>query len=243
MRPLPVLTLLATLTFVGSAFLFPFRGYDGGQVPIPQPDPPVQPPGWAFSIWTVIYLGLLLSAVLGLWKRADDPLWDRVRLPLLLSLAIGTPWLAIAQRSAIGATAVIFVMAALAIAAMLRARERDRWILRAPVSLLAGWLTAASFVSLGATLAGFGIMGPVAAAWLCVALAAGTALLVQTAAGRAPAYAMAAGWALSAIAVKNAGGQTGLALLAAAGAAAVGVAAWIGWQRGRRLTGGAWSGR
>ncbi|WP_245542182.1 hypothetical protein [Rubellimicrobium thermophilum] len=44
MRPLPLLTLLATLTFIGSAFLFPFRGYDGGQVPIPQPDPPVQPP-------------------------------------------------------------------------------------------------------------------------------------------------------------------------------------------------------
>jgi hypothetical protein len=240
MRPLPLLTLLATLTFIGSAFFFPFQGYDEGQVPIPQPDPPVQPAGWAFSIWTLIYLGLFLSAAYGVWRRADDPLWDRVRLPLLLSLAIGTPWLAIAQRSAIWATVVIVLMAALAIAAMLRAPERDRWLLRAPVSLLAGWLTAASFVSLGSTLAGFGVMGAVAAAWLCVALAAATALAVQAAAGRAPAYAVSAGWALFAIAVKNAGDLNGLAILAALGAAAVAVVAWIGWRRGPRVTSGAW---
>ena len=101
---MPILVLIFTLTFTGSAFFTRFDGFDGQQLPIPQDDPPIQPAGWAFSIWTVIYLGLLASAVYGLWRRADDPDWRRVRGPLLASLVLGTPWLAVAARSAIWAT-------------------------------------------------------------------------------------------------------------------------------------------
>lgn len=222
MRPLPLLTLLLTLTFIGSAFVTPFDGFDGAQVPIPQDDPPIQPAGWAFSIWSIIYAWLLASAAYGLWRRAEDPDWDRVRLPLVLSLALGTPWLAIASRSAIWATLVIALMLAAAILAFLRAPARDRWLLRAPVGLYAGWLTAAAFVSLGATMAGYGLlMGPVgwAIAGLSGALALGIA--VQRQRPGAWGYAAALAWALLGIAVKDAGGWPGIALYAAAGIPAI----------------------
>ena len=51
--------LLATAAFIASPFLVEgFNGYRPEQFPVPQNDPLVQPPGWAFSIWGVIYLGL-----------------------------------------------------------------------------------------------------------------------------------------------------------------------------------------
>jgi hypothetical protein len=136
MRPLPLLVLLFTLTFIASGYLIPFDGYDGTQVPIPQEDPPIQPAGWAFAIWLVIYGWLLVSAVFGLLRRAGDPDWDRVRLPLLLSLILGTPWVAIANASAIWATVVIFGMLGTAVWALLRAPVRDRWWLQGARSAL-----------------------------------------------------------------------------------------------------------
>ncbi len=51
-------------------------------------------------------------------------------------------------------------MAAAAITAFLQATtEPDRWILSAPLAIFAGWLTAASLVSSGILLAGYGYAG------------------------------------------------------------------------------------
>lgn len=120
------LTLLFTLTFVGSPFVTsPFAGFSEDQLPIPQIDPPIQPAGYAFSIWGLIYGWLLVSAIFGVWNRLDDAGWAAMRRPLALSLALGTPWLWVAGQSPIAATILIFAMALPAIAALLaRARER-----------------------------------------------------------------------------------------------------------------------
>ena len=129
-----LLTLVLTITFVVSpAFTDPFSGFRADQLPIPQVEPPVQPAGYAFAIWGLIYGWLVVSALYGVLRRADDAGWDRARWPLIVSLAIGTPWLAVANQSAVWATIMIFVMAAGAIAALLRAPETDRWWLRVPV--------------------------------------------------------------------------------------------------------------
>ena len=89
----------------------------------------------------------------GLWHRREADDWHRARLPLITSLGVGVPWLAIANASAIWATITIFAMAGFAIWALLSAPARDRWWFQAPTGLYAGWLTAASFVSLGSTMA------------------------------------------------------------------------------------------
>ena len=86
------LVAVATLTFAISPFFVPFDGFDPNQYPVPQDEPPVQPAGYAFSIWGLIYLWLLVHGVFGLLRRVDDPQWDRTRWPLFASLGVGTGW-------------------------------------------------------------------------------------------------------------------------------------------------------
>ena len=109
----------------------------------------------------------------------------------------------------------------------------DRWFLRAPVALFAGWLTAASFASLAILGAGHGILFG-ATGWAVVALlaATGLAVAVQRRLGGTPEYALAVVWALVAIAVRNAGTSRSLAALALLAALAVAAT----WYREARPT-------
>jgi hypothetical protein len=103
---------------------------------------------------------------------------------------------------------------------------RDPWLARAPVGLFAGWLTAAACVSLGVTLAGFGLVpSGRAAAFLLIPLAALIAAAVVWRLAPAGAYAFAAGWGLAGIAAQNWGCDPVLVALAAAAALAL-AAVW-----------------
>lgn len=228
-----ILTLIFTATFIASSAFSDFMGYDQGQVPVPQADPPVQPAGWAFAIWGVIYLGLALSALYGVARRRDDPVWDRVRDPLIVALAAGTPWLEVAERSGIWATALIVVMWAATVTAMRRATSQDRFWLRLPVSLLAGWLTAATLVSLGSTLSGYGIGTPVAMALVMIGSALVAALVIQKSAPEAWAYVVPVNWALFAIAMKNGSAVPSVTVLAAAGIVVLTIAVAASYRRFR----------
>lgn len=216
-----LLTLLAALAFaIAGPLLAPdFRGYDPNAFPIPQGDAPVGPAGYAFSIWGVIYLWLILSAAFGLFKRADAPDWLPMRPPLLLALVIGTPWLTIATMNPVIATVMIFLMLVLAMIAMVRAPVLDPWLARMPVALFAGWLTAASFASLGYIGAGYGvILGDVGWAYLCLIGALIVAIYGTRLRPDAPLYPFGTAWALIAIVVKNWGSEWGVATLAGLGA-------------------------
>lgn len=236
MKPLPILTLLFTLTFVISpALTDPFSGFEADQLPIPQIDPPVQPAGYAFAIWGLIYGWLIVSAVFGILRRADRPGWDHAREPLILSLAIGTPWLAIANASAIWATVGIIVMAVFAIAALFRAPEADRWWLRAPVAIYAGWLTAASFVSIGSTAAGYGLIWD-QTGWAYAGIAGAflVALAVQRRVRSTPEYGATVIWALVGIVVANGMDQVWISATAAAGIVILALVAGGGAARAAR---------
>lgn len=228
------LLLAAALAFPLAAVLLPpFTGYAPDAFPVPQDRPPVQPAGFAFSIWGLIYLGLIVHAGWGLAARAGAPDWDAGRLPLAGSLILGTAWIAIALRAPIAATAVLFLMLALALAALLRAPVREVWLSRAPVALYAGWLTAASFVSVGLLVGGYGLAGSNAGAALAVLpFAIAFAAAVQWRLGRVPAYGAGAGWGLFGIAAANLTAQPAVAALAAAGIAAVAVSLWRAPSRG-----------
>lgn len=229
MRIDALVLLAVTITFVASPLLVTnFAGFDPDLYPIPQVDPPVQPAGYAFAIWTLIYGWLILHAGFGLFGRAEDPDWSAVRGPLSVSLAIGTFWLAVAERSPVWATVMIFAMLLFALYALGQAfRHPDRWLLLAPVAIYAGWLSAASFASLGLLGGGYGVQfGEVGWAYTAIALAAALAVTVQLTLGRAPEYGLAVAWALVAIAVKNFGVETGVALAAGTGALVMLSAAW-----------------
>ena len=217
-RKFAYLTLILTITFVISpALTQPFSGFRADQLPIPQIAPPVQPAGYAFAIWGLIYAWLVVSAVFGATKRADDSQWTPARMALIVSLAVGTPWLAIANTSAIWATITIFIMAGGAVLALLRAPKADIWFFAVPVGIYAGWLTAASFVSLGSTAAGYGIVtDQLGWAYLGIIGALGLSVPVLIAT-RARAYGLTVIWALVAIIVANGMAQWTVSALAAVG--------------------------
>jgi len=224
----------ATLAFLLSPSLTePFMVYAPGSFPVAQTDPPVQPAGYAFAIWGVIYIWLGAMAAYGLLRRKTDAGWQRVALPLTLSLGPGAAWLWVAGFAPVTATVLIFWMLGCALWALLRAPRADRWWLQAPVALYAGWLTAAAHVSLGVVLGGYGWLSGTGAAVLCILMALGVALAVLWRKPQVPEYGAAVGWALLGIAVDNAGQNTAVLTLALLGLAVVAAMAAQGLWKGK----------
>lgn len=229
----PWLVLLTAITFGLSPLFTPaFRGYDPAQFPVRIDDPAILPSGYAFAIWGLIFAWLIVHAAFGLWKRADDPIWQRMRAPLILSLAAGTVWLWVAVRSPLGASLLIAVMLAGALLALLRTpASPDRWLLLAPVAIYAGWLTAATGVSFGVLLAGFGWLSDTASAILMLVLVLALALYVQLRLRRAPEYALTVIWALVAIVQNDDALMSPVAIVADIAIGVLAIAAFVAIRR------------
>ncbi|MCX7565038.1 tryptophan-rich sensory protein [Sulfitobacter sp. F26169L] len=225
-----VVFILAGLFALSPLMVEDFGGFDPELFPIPQVDPPVQPAGYAFAIWGVIYLWLVVGMGYGLWKRRDDARWHPMRTALIPSLAVGAIWLVVAMNSAIWATVLIWVMLISALVALFRSPVEDRWFASLPVGLYAGWLSAASCVSLGLLLAGYGLLDASTAALAMVFLALVIASGVQSQLGRAPSYGIAVIWALVAVVVQNLGVNSTVAALAAGGALAMLMPTYKAWR-------------
>lgn len=223
-----VLTASAALIFVLSPlYARGFRGFEPSQFPIPQIDPPTVPAGYAFSIWGVIYALLFAHAIFGLVKRDVDPHWDATRWPMIVSLGLGASWLSVAQVSPGWATVLIWLMLASSLVALFRsASAKDHFLLSTPLALYAGWLTAASFVSVALFGAGYGVLtDEVGWAWLAMILAVCFASFVQLKLNDRPEYGLAVCWGLVAIAVSNWTSETALTAFALIAAAALGLLA------------------
>lgn len=181
-----------------------FAGFTANQFPIPQIDPPVQPAGYAFSIWGLIYAWLILGAGYGVLRAPDNTDWQAMRPALLASLGVGIFWIAAANASPLLASVMILVMAATAIAAMLRAgRQNPAWQ-RRPVALYAGWLTAASGVAVGVLLGGYGVLDAQNAAIASLIAVSLVALHVQSRRPDEWGYPAAVIWALVGVIAANA---------------------------------------
>lgn len=214
-----VLVLITALAFAITPFLSPeFGGFDPNRYPVPQDDPPVQPAGWAFSIWGLIYVGLVAHAVFGVTQHRHDDAWQKGRIALIVSLAIGASWLPVALLSPAWATVLIWLMLVSVLLALFEMEgARPAWQSHWPVALYAGWLTTASFVSIGLLLAGYGVVSEVTAAIVALALATGFATLNQIKLGHWP-YGAGVAWGFAGIAAKNFGSQMPISGLAAAAA-------------------------
>ncbi|MGR3495070.1 hypothetical protein [Citreimonas sp.] len=199
-----ILLAVAAIAFAAAPILTSgFNGFDPSQFPVPQDNPPVQPAGYAFSIWGLIYAWLLVGALFGLVRRMNDPDWAPMRPPLVVSLAVGSIWLWVAQLSPVAATVLIWVMLAGALLSLFRVGDTDRWLQQAPVAIYAGWLTAASCVSLGLLIAGYGLLPATPAALVALGFALVIAVAAQYALHRAPEYGVTVIWALIGVIVAN----------------------------------------
>ena len=203
-RAFAILTFVAAVAFAASPFLTSgFNGFAADQFPVPQDDPPIQPAGYAFAIWGLLYLWLIAGSGFGLLVRADAPDWRAGRAPLFLSLAVGSGWIAVAQESVIMATVLIWIMLAAALVALARTGTQDRWLQREPVGAYAGWLTAAASVSIGLVLAGYGLTSETVAAFAGLGLALGIAAGMQRIRPDSLGYPAAVIWALAGVIAAN----------------------------------------
>ncbi|CUH76683.1 hypothetical protein [Tropicibacter naphthalenivorans] len=213
-----IMCFVAAVAFAASPLLFPgFAGYAPEQFPVQIDEPPVQPAGYAFAIWGLIYAWLIVGTGFGMLKRADDPDWAEMRKPLFVSLLIGFAWIPMAQVSPVAATVMIWGMLASALVALFRVGDTDRWLQQAPVAIYAGWLSAAACVGTGVVIGGYGWLPPTPAALLCLLVAVVISVTAQYRLHRAPEYGITVIWALVAVIVQNASpfnaAVTGLAVI------------------------------
>lgn len=227
-RLLASLTLISAIAFAAvPIFTEPFTGFEPSQLPNPVERLPIQPAGYAFALWGLIYLGLIASAAYGLLRHGQNPAWAAHRPWLIVSMALGAAWIPVALAAPVPATVMIVAMWATALTALFKAPPTP--YARAPIGLYTGWLTAASCVAASTVAVGHGLGTQISASWtgLVVALIVAIAITRKT---PTLAYPGAVIWALIGTMIANWN-----IFPAFATAAALGVLVLIAIGLGRRM--------
>ncbi|HSK25817.1 MAG TPA: hypothetical protein VK894_02785 [Jiangellales bacterium] len=188
------------------------------------------PAGYAFAIWGVIYL-----ACLGLAVRQVLPA-QRVREVhrrtgwwLALAFACSTAWVPLFGAGLLWVAQVVIVVLVVALAVALArltglaplGGAGDRWLLAGPVSLYLGWASLASVAGAATTGVAYGApaegIAPALIAVAVLAVVTGLGVWVVSTVVAAGGFAVAAAWALVAVAVVTP--ETPVAVTAWVGAA------------------------
>lgn len=203
-------------------------------------DSTLQAAGYAFSIWGVIYAGLVAFAIYqSLPSTKETPGLRALGWPSVVAMAGCGLWLIAAVYDIKLATMLIIIGSAVALCIPLSRRypvqhQREFWLVAAPLSMLAGWLTVASAINTLTVLTGWGIINAsTAPGWA----AGGVIAVVLLGAGVAAAsknwiYPLPIAWGLAAVWVAEQTDRPTVAIMAAGGAALlVAMAAWVGTHR------------
>ncbi|MEM9192285.1 MAG: tryptophan-rich sensory protein [Myxococcota bacterium] len=173
------------------------------------------PAGYAFSIWGIIFLGLLVHAGYQLWLafRGEDPDFFRRLGPwlILTNLANGAwvvAWLTEFTGLSVLILASMFVFLSIAMWRL----DMETWdapfriiaLVWWPLAIYAGWVTVAVLANLSAYLSKTGIVPGTSATWAIAMIAIATGVNVVLIWRRnLREHALVAVWALAAIAVRQ----------------------------------------
>lgn len=245
-RDKPVLRTAAIVGAAAFAIAVPLIQFAIGATPtgdtelVREGDTTLEAAGYAFSIWSVIYAGLIAYAIYqALPSTKDTPGLRALGWPSVVAMMGCGLWLIAALYDIKLATMVIIIGAAAALCIALAGRypvqhRIEFWLIAAPLSMLAGWLTVASAINTLTVLTGWGVIDAGSApAWA----AAGVVAVVLIGAGIAAAsknwiYPLPIAWGLAAVWVAEQNDRPNVALLAAAGAAVLVLAAtWVGTHK------------
>ncbi len=178
----------------------------------------VAPDGPAFSIWSLIYLGLVAYAVWqALPRYRSDPRQRAVGWLAAASLVLNAVWILVAQAGAVVLSAVIVAgLLAVLVAIVGRlvaappATRAERVLVDGTFGLYAGWVSVATIANVAAALkdAGVteGILGAQTWAVVMVAVAAAVGTYVASVTNGWFGYGAALAWGLAWIAAGRASG-------------------------------------
>jgi len=183
----------------------------------------ITPAGYAFVIWSLIYVGLLAFSILQMLPNRLG-VYRSVRSAYILSCALNCAWIFFwhSDQMAICLAIIVFLLGTLTyIVATIRRLDSmaDNWLVKAPFGTYLGWVNAATLINFAVLLRSEGIdLGSLetalGAGLVLLAAAFGVFIRVKLINYFAP---LAIAWALTAIAVK----QSGKTIIVAAAAAGV----------------------
>jgi hypothetical protein len=169
----------------------------------------IAPASPAFSIWTVIYLGLAAYTV---WQFAPgNAATERTRATgwwTAASMVLNATWLLVTQQGWIWLSVVVIVALALVLGMLVRELDRrpaggnvERVIVDGTFGLYLGWVAVATFANIVAALGSSGDdLGPVGAASMVI-VAAGVCVGLAFTLGARWTVAAASAWGFAWIAV------------------------------------------
>ena len=173
---------------------------------------PVTPAGYAFSIWSLIYTGLIAFSV---WQLlpANRARFANIRSFYILSCALNCGWLYMWHSEQIAICSLLLLLLAVTlffINLYLRRTEGpgDYWLAKAPFGIYFGWVTAATLVNFAILMVYWRVDLSVTA-WTIISvalilLAATLGVLIRIRLNNY-LYPLAVAWALTAIGVKQSG--------------------------------------
>ncbi len=176
----------------------------------------IVPAGYAFSIWTPIYLGLLIYAILQLLPRNwHNPRYQKANPWVIVNAWSNALWLPAASFGMVWLTvgfiipmlvSLVFINHHLQIGRV-KVPAAEAWLVRLPMSIYFGWVTLATALNIAAYLVDIGWDGGFLAPeiWTVVimAVAFGIAMVVYLKVANL-AYILVVVWAFAAIAVARA---------------------------------------
>ncbi len=234
-----LLTTLFALTLNGLANALPLNGRSTAEISDSFKVLFV-PAGYVFSIWGVIYIGLLAYTIYQLLPgQAKNPLLRRTGWIVSLSSLANGGWILLWHYGHYAWTVVVMlVLLVTLIAVYLRLdigrrsfSTTDKWAISIPFSIYLGWITVATIANVTAFLGyiqwnGWGISPE---AWTLALLAVGVALAAVSAFTRSDvAYLLVLAWAFAGISVR----WMDLPVLNVAGFVAAGmVLVWLALSR------------
>lgn len=240
MRWLVILALLAALAAPASQAIFGWglQAQDFAE----QGDRTLRAEGYAFSIWSVIYLGLIAYGVYqAVPAQSAHPALAKLRGPSAFTIAACGAWICASALNWRWATVVIIVSAAAALTlalarqAKISSTPKDLAFIWWPLGLLAGWLTIASGINLLTVLTAERLIAAGSLAWAYAGVAAiSVAAVAGLRATRLVAYGIPITWGLVAVWVAERGDKPSVALAALAAAVLVAAyALWTAWSARR----------
>ena len=221
-----VVAVIGTLVVNGLANALPLNGLTTGEIS-DRFDVYFVPAGYVFSIWGLIYLGLIGFAIYqALPAQRENPRLRSVGYLFAFSCAANVAWLFLwhYEQFLWSVMAMVALLLSLILIYLrlgigrIEVSTAERWLVQVPFSVYLGWVTVATVANVTSVLdyvswGGWGIAPQV---WAVIMLVVGTGIATAVGLTRGDvAYMLVIVWAFVGIAVKHAATPT------------VAIAAWV----------------